>query len=98
MINQSGPDGCTEQTSGLDLLVGPPRAHSVRMGASCARARGALHAHVYSIQIRRRDNLATSLVLSENLHYFYGIYVPTIRRKMTADWLIINGLIYASMT
>ena len=52
MNNQSGPDGCTEQTSGLDLLVGPPRAHSVRMGASCARARGALHAHVYSIQIR----------------------------------------------
>ena len=25
MINQSGPDGCTEQTSGLDLLVGPAR-------------------------------------------------------------------------
>ena len=55
MNNQSGPDGCTEQTSGLDLLVGPPRAHSVRMGASCARARGALHAHVYSIQIRVQD-------------------------------------------
>ena len=52
MNNQSGPDGCTEQTSGLDLLVGPPRAHSVRMGASYARARGALHAQVYSIQIR----------------------------------------------
>ena len=52
MNNQSGPDGCTEQTSGLDLLVGPPRAQFVRMGAPCARARGALHAHVYSIQIR----------------------------------------------
>ena len=48
----SGPDGCTEQTLGLELLLGVPRAHSVRMGASCARACGALHAHVYSIQIR----------------------------------------------
>ena len=57
MINQSGPDGCTEQTSGLDLLVGVPRAHSVRMGASCASARGALYAHVYSIQIRVQDSL-----------------------------------------
>ena len=57
MNNQSGPDGCTEQISGLDLLVGPPRAHSVRMGASCARARGVLHAHVYSIQIRVLDGV-----------------------------------------
>ena len=60
MNNQSGPDGCTEQTSGLDLLVGPPRAHSVRMGASCARARGALHAHVYSIQICFLAHLQTN--------------------------------------
>ena len=63
MNNQSGPDGSTEQTSGLDLLVGPPRAHSVRMGASCARARGALHAHVYSIQIRTPDKSVLSLKL-----------------------------------
>ena len=38
MNNQSGHDGCTEQTSVLDLLVGPPRATSLCMGVSCARA------------------------------------------------------------
>ena len=82
MNDQSGPAGCTEQTSGPDLLVGLPRAHSVPMGASCARARGALHANVYSIQIRILDNPLLLILSLKNHNYKLSILDITFQEKM----------------